>query len=121
VIRVYAIFIVMAIWLVTLTFVIAGVTAVFVGKGIRADILVLPVATLFAFTQLRSTLPGAPNGFGADIDFVGVLPCLALLTTCSIFMTAVFLIRNPEENTKTWNDVFVDRKVAQALENKSTV
>lgn len=50
--------------LVTLTFIMACVTSVFFGKGIRADILVLPVATLFAFTQLRGTLPGAPEGFG---------------------------------------------------------
>ncbi|OCH92319.1 hypothetical protein OBBRIDRAFT_886354 [Obba rivulosa] len=117
-IRVYAIFIVMAIWLVTLTFVIAGVAAVLLGKGIRSDVLVLPVATLFAFTQLRGTLPGAPDGFGADIDFVGILPCLALLTTCSVFMTAVFLFRNPEENTRRWNDVFVDGKDDRKVESQ---
>ncbi|KAI0930473.1 hypothetical protein AcW1_009145 [Taiwanofungus camphoratus] len=64
VVRMYAILIVLAIWLVTLTFIMACVTSVFFGKGIRADILVLPVATLFAFTQLRGTLPGAPEGFG---------------------------------------------------------
>ncbi|OCH92302.1 hypothetical protein OBBRIDRAFT_886342 [Obba rivulosa] len=84
VIRVYAIFIVITIWVVTLTFVIACVAAVFFGKGTRAEVLVLPIATLFAFTQLRGTLPGAPSGFGADIDFVGTLPCLALLTFCII-------------------------------------
>ncbi|OCH92298.1 hypothetical protein OBBRIDRAFT_727023 [Obba rivulosa] len=112
VIRTYAVFIVMAIWVVTLTFVVAGVAAVVLGKGIRAEVLVLPVATLFAFTQLRGTLPGAPAGFGASIcmpfNFVGILPCLALLTLCSVFMTAIFLFRNPEQNTRTYDVVFSD-------------
>ncbi|EMD37355.1 hypothetical protein CERSUDRAFT_83131 [Gelatoporia subvermispora B] len=113
VIRVYAIFIVMAIWMVTLTFVVAGVAAVVLGKGTRAEVLVLPVATLFAFTQLRGTLPGAPAGFGADIDFVGILPCLALLTLCSVFMTAIFLFRNPEKNTQTYEVLFDDNSTGQ--------
>ncbi|GBE81023.1 hypothetical protein BKA93DRAFT_827765 [Sparassis latifolia] len=102
VVRIYTIFIVMAIWLVTLTFIGACATSVFYGKGMSAAVLVLPVATLFAFTQLRGTLPGAPAGFGADIDFVGILPCLALLTFCSVFMTAVFLFRNPEVDSARW-------------------
>ncbi|KAI0733791.1 hypothetical protein C8Q72DRAFT_792329 [Fomitopsis betulina] len=61
------------------------VVSVFFGKGVRGEILVVPVETLFAFTQLRSTMPGAPSGF----DFMGTLLCLALLTFSSIFMSAV--------------------------------
>jgi len=102
VIRMYALLIVIAIWMITITFIMACVVSVFFGKGVRGDILVLPVATLFAFTQLRGTMPGAPNGFGADIDFVGILPCLALLTFSSIFMSAVFLFRNPEDDSPRW-------------------
>ncbi len=30
----------------------------------RNEIVVVPVGTVFAFTQLRSTMPGAPDGFG---------------------------------------------------------
>lgn len=41
------------------------VISVFFGKGMSSGVLVLPMGTLFAFTQLRSTLPGAPVGFGA--------------------------------------------------------
>ena len=41
------------------------IMSVFFGKGISSGVLVLPMGTLFAFTQLRSTLPGAPDGFGA--------------------------------------------------------
>lgn len=32
----------------------------------RAEFLVIPIATLFTITQLRSTMPGAPD-FGAVI------------------------------------------------------
>ncbi|KZT23900.1 hypothetical protein NEOLEDRAFT_1170427 [Neolentinus lepideus HHB14362 ss-1] len=97
VIRVYAIAIVIAIWLVTLTFLATCVAVVFLHRSMSATVLVLPIATLFAFTQLRSTLPGAPTGFGADIDFVGILPCLAIITFCAVLMTGVFLFGNPEK------------------------
>ena len=50
--------------LVTLTFMATCVMSVFFGKGISSGVLVLPMGTLFAFTQLRGTLPGAPEGFG---------------------------------------------------------
>ncbi|TFK46608.1 hypothetical protein OE88DRAFT_875349 [Heliocybe sulcata] len=97
VIRVYAIAIVIAIWLVTLTFLATCIAVVFLHRSMSATVLVLPIATLFAFTQLRSTLPGAPTGFGADIDFVGILPCLAIITFCAVLMTGVFLFANPEK------------------------
>ncbi|KAK0214968.1 hypothetical protein IW262DRAFT_1300212 [Armillaria fumosa] len=46
----------------------------------RNETVVVPVATVLAFTQLRSTMPGAPYGFGdiltPDTDFTGVLLCL---------------------------------------------
>ncbi|OSD06806.1 hypothetical protein PYCCODRAFT_1463966 [Trametes coccinea BRFM310] len=102
VVRLYALFIVLIVWLVTLTFMATCVMNVFFGKGISSGVLVLPVGTLFAFTQLRATLPGAPEGFGAVIDFVGILPCLAILTFCSVLMTAVFLLRDPERDIPRW-------------------
>ncbi|KZT72093.1 hypothetical protein DAEQUDRAFT_755306 [Daedalea quercina L-15889] len=102
VIRMYALLIVIAIWMITITFIMACIVSVFFGKGVRGDVLVLPVATLFAFTQLRGTMPGAPSGFGADIDFVGILPCLALLTFSSVLTSAVFLFRNPEDDSPRW-------------------
>ncbi|KAH9858788.1 hypothetical protein C2E23DRAFT_880216 [Lenzites betulinus] len=103
VVRLYAIFIVIVIWLVTLTFMVTCVLNVFFGKGISSGVLVLPMGTLFAFTQLRGTLPGAPEGFGAVIDFMGLLPCLAILTFCSVFMTAIFLLRDPEHDIPRWH------------------
>ena len=44
------------------------VKGVLMGKGQRAEILVIPVTTLFAFTTLRSTMPGAPESFGESND-----------------------------------------------------
>ncbi|KZT63814.1 hypothetical protein DAEQUDRAFT_760290 [Daedalea quercina L-15889] len=104
VIRIYALLVVIAIWLITIIFIMACIVAVFLGKGARSDFLVLPLATLFAFTQLRGTMPGAPSGFGANIDFIGVLPCLVLLTFSSVFMSAVFLFRNPEVDAPRWTN-----------------
>lgn len=37
------------------------------GYGLDVSVLVVPVATLFAITQLRGSMPGAPVGFGEDI------------------------------------------------------
>ncbi|PBK68501.1 hypothetical protein ARMSODRAFT_1040091 [Armillaria solidipes] len=34
----------------------------------RNEIVVVPISTVFAFTQLRSTMPGAPDGFGDILD-----------------------------------------------------
>ncbi|KAK0492484.1 hypothetical protein EDD18DRAFT_1357741 [Armillaria luteobubalina] len=41
-----------------------------VGFGFRQrnEIVVVPISTVFAFTQLRSTMPGAPDGFGDILD-----------------------------------------------------
>ena len=43
------------------------VTIVIFGYPQRPEVLVVPVATLFAFTGLRGTMPGAPAGFGAIV------------------------------------------------------
>lgn len=40
------------------------ITSVFFGFRQRSEVMVIPVATLFAFTQLRQSMPGAPPGFG---------------------------------------------------------
>jgi len=55
------------------------ITTVFFGFKQRGEVLLIPVATLFAFTQLRQSMPGAPEGFGDIMDLVGLVPCLALL------------------------------------------
>lgn len=114
--------------MITLTLLLVMVTSVFFGFRQKGEILVVPVATLFAFTQLRTSMPGAPDGFGerpcwsrgtvriqlrfsllGDIlgeilhsahskadgswlltaqfaDFVGLLPCLAILSLSVRFL-----------------------------------
>jgi hypothetical protein len=34
------------------------------GYGLNVNLLLVPVATLYAVTQLRASMPGAPAGFG---------------------------------------------------------
>jgi len=37
------------------------------GYGFDVSLLLVPVATLFAITQLRASMPGAPPGFGENL------------------------------------------------------
>ncbi|PPQ72097.1 hypothetical protein CVT26_006875, partial [Gymnopilus dilepis] len=62
-VRAFSIVTVLAVWLITLILLLVMITCVFFGFRQRSDILVIPVATLFAFTQLRGSMPGAPEGF----------------------------------------------------------
>ncbi|KAJ7696628.1 hypothetical protein B0H16DRAFT_1727604 [Mycena metata] len=74
------IIIVVANWLVTIAFLWITVAAFVWDQEIVADMFVLPIGTLFAFTSVRANLPGAPTGFGAVVDYYGILPNLGLIT-----------------------------------------
>jgi hypothetical protein len=50
--------------IITLIFVFTTIYSLLGGYPQRVEFLVIPVATLFTVTQLRATMPGAPNGFG---------------------------------------------------------
>ncbi|KAK0477866.1 hypothetical protein IW261DRAFT_1632060, partial [Armillaria novae-zelandiae] len=50
--------------LITLMICLITVATVIFGFRQRNEIAVVPIGTLFAFTQLRSTMPGAHEGFG---------------------------------------------------------
>ncbi|PBK90377.1 hypothetical protein ARMGADRAFT_1032420 [Armillaria gallica] len=70
----------------------------------RNKIVVVPIGTLFAFTQLRSTMPGAPEGF----DFAGLLPCLVLLSICAMTMVGIYLFSDPHDPSRkafTWGEL----------------
>ncbi|TFY74664.1 hypothetical protein EWM64_g9350 [Hericium alpestre] len=102
--------------LISLVFAVITIKCVLFGHGLEASILVIPVATLFAFTSLRAAMPGAPSGFGerdsastvssadlaslrtsgAIVDFVGTLPSLAFLAVES-FLCLMHLIIRPTE------------------------
>lgn len=82
-VKAYAIVIVIAVWIVTLVFVFITFYSAVGGYPQPRELLVVPVATLFTVTQLRATMPGAPTGFGAIIDYVALLPCLSLMIICA--------------------------------------
>jgi len=54
--------------LITIILSLVMLTCVFFGFRQRGEVLVIPVATLFAFTQLRASMPGAPAGFGTHFQ-----------------------------------------------------
>ncbi|KAK0431775.1 hypothetical protein EV421DRAFT_1742848 [Armillaria borealis] len=90
---VYCLVITLTIWLVTLMICCIMIATVMFGFRQRNEIVVVPVATLFAFTQLRSLMPGAPGGF----DFAGLLPCLVLLSISAVTMVGIYLFVNPDD------------------------
>ncbi|SJL17339.1 uncharacterized protein ARMOST_20889 [Armillaria ostoyae] len=61
--------------LVTLMICLIMISTVVFGFQQRNEIVVVPIGTVFAFTQLRLTMPGAPEGFG---DILGS-PCSMLI------------------------------------------
>ncbi|EPQ53365.1 hypothetical protein GLOTRDRAFT_140176 [Gloeophyllum trabeum ATCC 11539] len=97
-VRAYVVAVVVAIWLVSLTFLTICISVIFLGRTVRAEVLVAPIASVFAFTGLRGSLPGAPTDFSAAIDIMGTLPCLALLAFSAVLLTGVFLFRDPEKS-----------------------
>ncbi|KIP05295.1 hypothetical protein PHLGIDRAFT_161154 [Phlebiopsis gigantea 11061_1 CR5-6] len=83
-VKVYVLILVVAMWVITLLLLGIAAKAVLYGFQVESTVLVVPVATLFAFTTLRSSMPGSPSAFGAYIDFAGTLPSLALLVTVTV-------------------------------------
>ncbi|KAF8799444.1 hypothetical protein BYT27DRAFT_7201503 [Phlegmacium glaucopus] len=74
--------------MVTLILLLVMITTVLFGFRQKGEVLVIPVATLFAFTQLRQT------GF----DFVGLLPCLALLSLSAAFTLGALILNDPTDH-----------------------
>ena len=52
--------------LILMAFVVNAIS----GYRISVEILVVPVTALFAFTSLRTSMPGAPAAFGAAFRLV---------------------------------------------------
>ncbi|KAK0477794.1 hypothetical protein IW261DRAFT_1565573 [Armillaria novae-zelandiae] len=97
-------------WMVTLMICLIMIAAVFFRFRQRNEIVVVPIGTVFAFTQLRASMPGAPEGFGDTLDVVGLLPCLILLSICAISMVGVYLFADPDDPTRkvlTWIELSV--------------
>ncbi|SJL16605.1 uncharacterized protein ARMOST_20131 [Armillaria ostoyae] len=104
----YCLVITLTFWMVTLTICFIMITTVFFGFRQRNEIVVVPIGTVFAFTQLRSSMPGAPEGFGDILDFVGLLPCLVLLSICAVTMAGIYLFADPDHPSRrafTWDEL----------------
>jgi len=96
-VKIYCIVITLIFWIITLMLLFVAIMSVVCGFKQRVEILVVPVSTVFAFTQLRQTMPGAPEAFGSILDFVGLFPCLSLLSLSAALTIGVFLLVDPEQ------------------------
>ncbi|KAF8184783.1 hypothetical protein BJ912DRAFT_905383 [Pholiota molesta] len=96
-IRAFCVIATIAVWLITLVLLLLMFTCVIFGFRQRSEVLIVPVATVFAFTQLRGSMPGAPAGFGDVLDFVGLLPCLAFLSISAALTLGAFIITDPTD------------------------
>ncbi|KAK0229630.1 hypothetical protein EDD85DRAFT_973428, partial [Armillaria nabsnona] len=104
----YCLIITITFWMVTLVICLIMITTVFFGFRQRNEIVVVPIGTVFAFTQLRASMPGAPDGFGDILDFAGLLPCCVLLSISAITMVGIYLFADPDDpsrRTFTWSEL----------------
>ncbi|KAK0492443.1 hypothetical protein EDD18DRAFT_1357697 [Armillaria luteobubalina] len=104
----YCLVITVTFWMVTLMICLIMITTVVFGYRQRNEIVVVPIGTMFAFTQLWSTMPGAPDGFGDVLDFAGLLPCLVLLSICAMTMVGIYLFADPNDPSRkafTWDEL----------------
>ncbi|KAK0434222.1 hypothetical protein EV421DRAFT_1992864 [Armillaria borealis] len=102
----YGLVITITFWLITLTICLLMIMTVGYGFQQRNEIVVVPIGVVFAFIQLRSTMPGAPDGFGDILDFVGVLLCLVLLSICAVSMVGIYIFTDPAKDSReklTWS------------------
>ncbi|KAK0492475.1 hypothetical protein EDD18DRAFT_1357731 [Armillaria luteobubalina] len=92
---VYCVIITVTFWMVTLMICLIMIAIVFFHFRQRNEIVV-------------ASMPGAPEGFGDTLDFVGLLPCLILLSISAITMVGVYLFANPDDptcRTFTWTEL----------------
>ncbi|KAK0229687.1 hypothetical protein EDD85DRAFT_973526 [Armillaria nabsnona] len=104
----YCLIITITFWMVTLVICLIMIATVFFGFRQRNEIVVVPIGTVFAFTQLRASMPGAPDGFGDILDFAGLLPCFVLLLISAITMVGIYLFADPDDPSRrafTWSEL----------------
>ncbi|KAK0452186.1 uncharacterized protein EV420DRAFT_1766253 [Desarmillaria tabescens] len=105
---VYCLVITFTFWLVTLMSSLIMIATVVFGFRQRNEIVVIPAGTVFAFTQLRSSMPGATEGLGDILDFAGILPCLILLSISAVTMVGIYLFADPDHPSRrsfTWSEL----------------
>ncbi|KAK0431760.1 hypothetical protein EV421DRAFT_136244 [Armillaria borealis] len=53
-------------------------------------------------------MPRAPGGFGGILDYLGLLPCLILLSICAMTMVGIYLftdLHDPSRESFTWDEL----------------
>jgi len=110
--------IVLANWLATIAFLWITVAALLWPESVVKEMFVIPIATLFAFTSVRANMPGAPAGFGAFMDFVGILPNLASMAIFSATLLFVILIRRTRTDVQEGDDESIYTRVGRLEEHK---
>ncbi|KAK0452188.1 uncharacterized protein EV420DRAFT_1645828 [Desarmillaria tabescens] len=93
----YCLVITITFWIITLMISLIMITTVVFGFRQRNEIIVVPIGTVFAFIQLRSSMPGAPAEFGCVLDIFGLLPCIVLLSISAIGMVGIYLFADPDD------------------------
>ncbi|KAI0315811.1 hypothetical protein OF83DRAFT_1173488 [Amylostereum chailletii] len=105
-VKAFVVLIFAAMWAIDLLLLAIAIRGVFFRYPMEATVLVIPVTSLFAFTSLRSAMPGAPAEFGAIIDFAGTLPALTYLILISVICLAQFVRGEKVETNDQSNTEF---------------
>ncbi|PBK86133.1 hypothetical protein ARMGADRAFT_1086888 [Armillaria gallica] len=104
----YCLTITLTFWLVTLMICLIVIKTMIFGFRQRHDIVPIPMGTMFVFTLLRFSMPGAPDSFGNALDYAGLLPCFVLLSISTVIMLGINLLTDPHHTTHgqfIWNDI----------------
>ncbi|KAJ6460554.1 hypothetical protein C8R45DRAFT_1108965 [Mycena sanguinolenta] len=105
VVKISAFMILLINWLVALALLYMTVLSVFGRRKLPGgmDSVTLPFAGLFALPSVRAVMPGNPP-FGCLIDFIGILPnlaiiagCASTLLLCKLRREAIFLVPFADE------------------------
>ncbi|KAF8962098.1 hypothetical protein BDZ97DRAFT_1663391 [Flammula alnicola] len=103
-IRAFCVIATIAVWLITLVLLLLMFTCVVFGFRQRSEVLIVPVATVFAFTQLRGSMH-QQKSHRLEQYFVGLLPCLAFLSISAALTLAAFILTDPTDkpHALSWN------------------
>ncbi|KAK0468788.1 hypothetical protein IW261DRAFT_1573394 [Armillaria novae-zelandiae] len=104
----YCLILIITFWLITLMITLLTITTVVFRFRQKNEIVVVPIGTVFAGIQLRSSMPGVPEGFGCILDILGLLPCLVLLSISAIAMISIYIFVDPDDPSRralTWSEL----------------
>ncbi|KAK0214052.1 hypothetical protein IW262DRAFT_293393 [Armillaria fumosa] len=70
----YCLIVTVTFWFITLIITLLTITTVVFRFRQRNEIVVVPIGTMFAGNQLRSSMPGVPEGFGMIAIYIFIDP-----------------------------------------------